>query len=337
MYDSKGNTNLKAKNPCPKKGNKNSYNENCKNNDIYSNNRFNDLSINNNNYQNQQYSNIFNNLENNNHKDNNCENEVNKLNDSITNINIANNNPINDCSSKKSSVYNSEEVTTDVITFDNGYVYEGELKHNIFEGKGKYYNSKNPNICYYGDWKQGLKSGIGREMFEDGSVYEGEFSNGKQNGKGKLILSDGKIFIGDFVNGNIKGQGKFTYSEDSYYEGEWDNNFFNGFGCLYSKNKKFIGYFNDNKKNGLGFVYMYDSQTFLLGRWENNKGMNFFISGSEPAGIEVFIIGTLGKKEVLSEEKYINNSEFFALKEFFNIKIKTCKYIDCSMKIKVNI
>lgn len=247
----------------------------------------------------------------------------------INNENISNHNSIEDS-------YNSTETRNDKIELENGFVYEGGIKNGFFEGKGKYYDSKNPKIYYDGDWKKNLKSGYGKEAFKDGSIYEGQFKNGKQNGKGKLVLSDGKKFEGDFKDGNIKGEGKFYYSEESYYSGEWDNNFFNGYGCLCGREKKFIGFFVNNKKNGLGFVYFYETNSFLLGRWKDNKGLNFFINGQEEKGIEVFTAEDGGTKRVLSPEVYEKNDDFIALREFFYANIKNSRYRDEKMRINVD-
>ncbi|MCQ2816750.1 MAG: hypothetical protein MJ252_05730 [archaeon] len=233
------------------------------------------------------------------------------------------------------SYHSSKASGYDRITLDNGYVYEGGIKDGNFEGKGKYYQKSNPEIGYIGDWKNNLKNGKGTETFSDGSVYEGQFVDGKQNGKGKLTLSDGKIYQGDFENGNIKGEGIFHYSNESFYIGEWDNNFFNGYGCLCSKNKKFIGFFLNNKKNGLGFVYLYDSDSFILGRWRENKGENFYINGNEKAGVEVFYVEEGGRKNILTPEMYMNNQEFLSLKEFFYSNIKNSKFLDQNMKLNI--
>ena len=86
----------------------------------------------------------------------------------------------------------------------------------------------------------------------------------------------------------------------------------------------------------MGFVYKYDSDTFLIGKWREGKGEDLLIDGSEAKGVEVFYINDGGKKEVLQPELYQQNQEFLNLREFFYSNIKNSRFKDENMKISVH-
>ncbi len=39
----------------------------------------------------------------------------------------------------------------------------------------------------------------------DGTTYEGDYKDGMKDGKGKMVFEDLSIYIGDFVSNNIEG------------------------------------------------------------------------------------------------------------------------------------
>ena len=53
---------------------------------------------------------------------------------------------------------------------------------------------------FEGSWdKNGLKTGVGRLKFSDGSLYEGKFKEGLFSGLGRLLLQDGSKFEGKLL------------------------------------------------------------------------------------------------------------------------------------------
>ena len=112
----------------------------------------------------------------------------------------------------------------------------GETRY--FEYRGRYdYDVPLQRLCKYeGDFKKGLKDGIGKERILDGTIYEGGFLKDKRHGKGKLYISDEIIVEGDWRGGkpwNLKekrrngleriklvsgqGKGKFHLSHRQKY------------------------------------------------------------------------------------------------------------------------
>ena len=75
-------------------------------------------------------------------------------------------------------------------TFSNGYAqgegrfiyqggafYEGQVRHNVAEGKGVLVNDLQ-KYRYMGSWLNDMPNGKGEEVWGDGTNYKGEFLNG---------------------------------------------------------------------------------------------------------------------------------------------------------------
>jgi hypothetical protein len=73
---------------------------------------------------------------------------------------------------------------------------------------------------YIGDWN-GLKEGIGKQIWPDGSFYEGQWQGDLAHGKGKLVTVENGVYDGQWVNGKACGQGRFRSESGVVYEGEW--------------------------------------------------------------------------------------------------------------------
>ena len=89
-------------------------------------------------------------------------------------------------------------------------LYEGGLKDNMVDGKGKLYfipdeYTESGKLYYEGSFKEGDFSGKGTMYYEDGTVkYKGEFKNSKFHGSGTLYNPDGSVkYKGKFKNGDI--------------------------------------------------------------------------------------------------------------------------------------
>lgn len=74
---------------------------------------------------------------------------------------------------------------------------------------------------YTGEWKNGMKDGIGVQNWPDGSIYEGEWKEDKANGKGKLIHADGDVYEGEWAEDKANGFGVYTHSNGAKFIGEW--------------------------------------------------------------------------------------------------------------------
>lgn len=85
---------------------------------------------------------------------------------------------------------------------------------------------------YHGEWKEGLRHGLGQLTFSDGTCFTGQFENGLFNGCGILMFPDGSRYEGEFVQGKFQGVGVFTRFDGMKFEGEFKAGSVDGFGAL---------------------------------------------------------------------------------------------------------
>jgi len=91
------------------------------------------------------------------------------------------------------------------ITCSDGY-YEGEIKNEKFNGKGKYYYFDGD---YYDGYWLNDKFFKGTDSFiYDNGYYEGGFYNYKKHGKGKYYFNNGNYFEGKYQFDKIIGDGE---------------------------------------------------------------------------------------------------------------------------------
>ena len=119
--------------------------------------------------------------------------------------------------------------------YKSGDIYEGEYKDNKKEGKGVYYFKEGDK--YDGEFKDDKIEGRGTYYYNDenfdGLRYEGEWKNDKKEGKGIYYLKNGDRYEGDFINDNFEGRGIYYYANGDRYEGEFKNDEFEGKGIFY--------------------------------------------------------------------------------------------------------
>ena len=70
---------------------------------------------------------------------------------------------------------------------------------------------------------QGLKSGRGIYVWDDGSKYIGYYDKGKATGKGRLIHVDGDIYEGQWKDDKANGKGRYIHLNGAIYDGDWLN------------------------------------------------------------------------------------------------------------------
>jgi hypothetical protein len=94
--------------------------------------------------------------------------------------------------------------------FKNGEYFHGEFVKDVANGFGIYTNSS--ASCYSGYFQDNLHNGygiilfnLGFETYSDGSTYEGEYFNGKKHGLGRNIWTDGSKYEGYWYENIING------------------------------------------------------------------------------------------------------------------------------------
>jgi len=94
---------------------------------------------------------------------------------------------------------------------------------------------------YEGEFKDGLRHGLGIYYFPSGGVYEGQWVKGESEGKGKQTWVTGETYEGEYKKGKREGYGIFSWGKDNKKK--------------YLRNDRYEGDFKDNEKHGLGTYF----------------------------------------------------------------------------------
>jgi hypothetical protein len=159
---------------------------------------------------------------------------------------------------------------------DDGFVYEGEWRHGRFDGRGTcYYGEQGCPHHYTGDFRAGLREGVGTLHYPNGNVYEGGWRAGKRHGHGKFVwAASGSYYVGQFEDGEMHGQGEMVYAfsaqspsaqfvQSNRYLGEFAQSVRSGYGVFYYANGAvYKGEWRDNLKNGAGQFTSRDGRVY---------------------------------------------------------------------------
>ena len=115
------------------------------------------------------------------------------------------------------------------IKLNNGDMYIGNFKENMFEGEGSYITKD--GFIYYGNWlNDHIEKGTIRY---NGHIYKGPLKDYYPHNIGKLFFKDGKKYIGCFNYGIIESCGTLYDKDDKIlYNGIWKNNLPHGEGFV---------------------------------------------------------------------------------------------------------
>jgi uncharacterized protein (TIGR02145 family) len=79
-----------------------------------------------------------------------------------------------------------------IVQYDDGYRYEGDILHSMCHGVGKSFIDN--ELKYFGSFKYDKKDGFGTYYFNNGEKYIGEFKSGFFCGYGELYSSDERLY-----------------------------------------------------------------------------------------------------------------------------------------------
>ena len=108
------------------------------------------------------------------------------------------------------------------------FSFEGSYKFGMKSGRG-IINFKNGEK-YDGDWFVGMKHGIGKYFWPDGSSFEGSFKQNRKTGYGRIIFKNGEKYEGEWFRDNPHGKGTYYDSkgrvikEGQFHLGNFINN-----------------------------------------------------------------------------------------------------------------
>ena len=99
----------------------------------------------------------------------------------------------------------------------------------------------------------GVRDGVGRYLFKDGSYYNGQWANDQMSGFGRYDMANGDCYVGEFHKNRRDGHGMCTYADGSTYDGGWLKNMRHGEGVQwFNGGDKFEGEWVDDQMHGSG-------------------------------------------------------------------------------------
>ena len=203
--------------------------------------------------------------------------------------------------------------------------YEGNFANGFKNGKGILKDYKN-NIIYKGEFLNDFIQGEGIEINNNNNTkYVGYFINNKKYGKGKLFFNinnnnNNEFYEGNFKNDKFNGKGIYKWSNNKFCIGNWKDNFLKGFGKFYEKDEIFFGYFNNNKKEGLGIKFYKENKLLILSHWKNDliEGLAIFVNKKDIEYYEMKNNKKINKLNLIEINNNIEKlDEFRRLKEFY--------------------
>lgn len=126
---------------------------------------------------------------------------------------------------------------------------------------------------YDGEWLRGMRDGLGKQEWLDGTEYIGEWVRGRANGKGRLSHHDGDVYTGEWVNGRAHGSGVFEFQNGAaVFCGEFKSDLRDGVGEeTWQEGSVYRGNFRRGEKSGYGVNTWPDDSASYSGRWVRNQ------------------------------------------------------------------
>jgi len=200
----------------------------------------------------------------------------------------------------------------------NDIIYSGYFDNGKKSGYGEITNILTEKVINKGEFKNDLKHGKGIEYSLDGSEYSGSFINNIREGLGILKYSNGTVYEGNFRQGEIQGHGKLIWSKDKYYSGEFSEGKLNGLGTFIQNKILFRGYYNNNKKDGLGHIIYLENNLNIVGTFKDDILNGYAISFDELKN-EKRLFFLKGKQvDCFATSKEEEDKEYKRIKRFYN-------------------
>ncbi|XP_014789518.1 MORN repeat-containing protein 2 [Octopus bimaculoides] len=125
---------------------------------------------------------------------------------------------------EKNNEANSKQIQENAYIFPNGDRYEGQFLYtqdgNVQRsGFGRYIAAE--GTVYQGMWKDDAMNGIGQLKHSSGDVYEGDFLNNQFHGEGTYTWANGSFVKGNFVRNKLDGKGQFCDTMKQLWDGDF--------------------------------------------------------------------------------------------------------------------
>ena len=165
-----------------------------------------------------------------------------------------------------------KEKINKIKKYQNGLIFK--YKENKFDSSDINQCLKNAESCYKGsvDIFNNKKNGFGELINIDGTQQIGTFYNDEFCGWNILINNNGLIYVGLFNKGLLVGKGlKYDLTNNYLYKGDFLNFKKDGYGEEDCDEYKYIGQYDDNKKNGQGEIILKNNNDVYKGNFANDK------------------------------------------------------------------
>ena len=150
----------------------------------------------------------------------------------------------------------------------NAYVYNGYLNNKEqFDilGHITWLDSKE---YYIGEWKEGSRTGKGAYKFPSGDCYYGEFKNTNKHGIGLYSYIKKEFYLGNFIDNMRTGFGVYIFSNGDFVYGKFENGKVHGKAVYFhadSRKFEFNLYENGTEKKEL----LINDQFIIDGKWDS--------------------------------------------------------------------
>lgn len=124
---------------------------------------------------------------------------------------------------------------------------------------------------YEGEWKRGLKNGVGKLSYPDGSWYAGKWVANKKHGFGKYFYANGDYYDGYWKDDQRHCLGIYKFNEAGILvKGTWLLGQLKGPLEIIYPDARYHGFWNKNSPVGEG-VFTFDMQYMLTGHAEKES------------------------------------------------------------------
>jgi len=139
--------------------------------------------------------------------------------------------------------------------YPNGDVFQGTFLDGKRHGPGTYtYATTREDgkaTIFEGTYDQNQRTGLGKTVFADGSMYTGHFSNGQRHGEGTMIYGNKDVYSGSWTKGKKDGFGYYVFAGSKYFfQGTWKDGTFVSGKWVLSRDKYYEGHFKKSKPSG---------------------------------------------------------------------------------------
>lgn len=178
---------------------------------------------------------------------------------------------------ERSALAGASRAKPEKLPCEDASAYQGQMCENMRHGYGVH--SLGGRV-YKGEWRDDLRHGSGKQVWEDGRSYEGQFASGKMHGHGRMEWQTSlglQVYVGQYEADYKHGQGRYRWADGSCYDGGWDM----------------------GKRHGVGFFSSTGGRR-LRGQWRYDTLEDCSDGGEEPMQAEAPELNAKGREVVFA-------------------------------------